>query len=269
MIEVDFDEALFPQLERPLEKQHLGGPDFVKDNPFAKLRGYIGDSPVAFSLEQAHEALGQSIPSTLELYRRQFDIWMVRNNVYIRKDGGIAEPVRVGVEIEYRNDELKLNKGKTCAVAALLPVPVFREVGRLKGHISGEISPAGEIKVGSEDLPMVKEAPLSASLKVGLSAGLEAGLQFNFAVKVPLVSAVGIGHSRAEWEFHEESVSLYDQDIETWTFLALPKLSVETKTTRHLKYRLRLYVVLRTAFISTRHNTPWRELTCSLQHVQA
>ena len=268
MIEVNFDEALFPQLERPLEEQHLGGPDFAKDNPFAKIRGYIGDSPVAFSLEQVHEAFGQPTPPILELYRRHFDVWMIRNNVYVKKDGGIAEPVRVGVEIEYRNDELRLNKGKTCAVASLLPVPVFREVGRLKGHINGEISPAGEIKVGSAALPMAKETPLSANLKVGLTAGLEADLQFNFTVKVPLISAVGTGHSRAEWEFHEESTNLYDQDIETWTFLALPKIKVGAATSRQLKYRLRLYIVLRTAFISTRHNTPWKELTCSLAAVQ-
>jgi hypothetical protein len=268
MIEVSFDEALFPQLERPLEKQHLGGPDFEKNNPFAKIRGYIGDTPVAFSLAEVFEALGQPIPTILSLYHSQFDVWMVRNNVYVKKDGGIAEPVRVGVEIEYRNDELKLNKGRTCAVAALLPTPLFREIGRLKGHIDGEVSPAGEIKLGVDVVPLLKEMPLSANLKVGMSAGLEVGLNFSFSVKVPLISAVGIGHSRAEWEFHEESTTLYDQDIETWTFLALPRVKSKSKVDQKLEYRLRLYIVLRTAFISTRHNTPWKNLSCSLVEAQ-
>ena len=258
-MEVRFANVLFEQLEVPLKSQGYGGPDVRRDNPFAKVRAYIADSPVAHSLKDILDKLGQPVPPAIDLYKA-YDVWMIPNRVNVIKDGGIAEPVLVGIEVEYRNDsaEVNLNRRMTCCVISVLPPPEYRKLGDLSGGIHGELSPSGEVSSGTENLLLLKEAPLSANLKIGLGAELKVNLNFNFKVEVPLVSAVGIGSARAEWVFKEESVNLYGKDIETWTMVALPKLMTE------LRYRVRLYLVLRTAFFSTRHESDWKEISCRL-----
>ena len=174
------------------------------------------------------------------------------------KDGGIAEPVSVGIEVEYRNDDanVDLNRRMTCCVVNMLPGPEFIRLGFLKGNLSGSFSPSGAFKANTKDLKIEPYLPLTANLKACITSELEFGIGVNFSVSVPLISAVGVGDSRAEWVFNEESTNLYGKDIETWTVLAVPK------TMSEIKHRLRLYIILRAAFFSTRHYSEWQTLTC-------
>jgi hypothetical protein len=138
----------------------------------------------------------------------------------------------------------------------MLPAAEFVRLGFLKGNLSGSFSPAGAFKASTADLQLDSYLPLTANLKAGITSELEFGIGVNFSVTVPLVSAVGVGDSCVEWVFNEESTNLYGKDIETWTVLAVPKEMGE------IKHRLRLYLILRTAFFSTRHYSEWQTLHC-------
>ena len=258
MKQIKFSEqgVPFAELESPVKRQNYGTV-IKKSNPFTKIRGQIADQPIGFLLTEVCETLGVPIPPEIDLYER-FNLWLIPQRVSVSKDGGITEPVSVGIEVEYRNDDpaVDLNRRMTCCVVNMLPGSEFIRLGYLKGNLSGSFSPSGEFKVSTKDLPLEPYLPLTANLRAGTTSALEFGIGINLSVTVPLISAVGVGDSRAEWVFNEESTNLYGKDIETWTVLAVPKEMSE------IKHRLRLYLILRTAFFSTRHYSDWQTLTC-------
>lgn len=258
MKQIKFSEqgVPFAELESPIKRQNFGTV-IKKSNPFTKVRGHIGDQPIGFLLKDVCETLGVPIPPEVDLYDR-FNLWLVPHHVSVSKDGGITEPVSVGIEVEYRNDDpaVDLNRRMTCCVVNMLPAAEFIRLGFLKGNLSGSFSPSGAFNASTKDLQLDPYLPLTANLKAGITSGLEFGVGVNFSVTVPLISAVGVGDSRAEWVFNEESTNLYGKDIETWTVLAVPKEMSE------IKHRVRLYLILRTAFFSTRHYSDWQTLTC-------
>lgn len=262
MLETSFDLALSPELEIPLRQQNLGSPDWSVKNPVASLRAYIADEPIAYSLKEMHKVLDQPIPRSLDFYRG-YDVWLIPTRFSVKKDGGISEPASLGVEIEFRNDnrDVNLNPGMTRSVVALLPEAKFLRRGFLTGALNGVFSPTGEVSLNTKSFAPTESLPLSADLTVGLSTDVKVGLNFSYQVHTPVISAMGAGSSRAEWEFSEESGPLYGMDIETWTVLAIPKGLSE------LEYRVKLYVNLRTAYIPTRHETPWKTLKTSLKKI--
>jgi hypothetical protein len=262
MLEISFEQALSPELEIPLRLQDLGSPDWSVKNPFASLRAYIADEPISFSLKEMHRVLAQPIPRSLDFYRG-YEVWLIPNRFSVKKEGGISEPSSLGIQIEFRNDDndVNLNPGMTCSVIALLPEARFFQRGFFTGALSGAFTPTGEISLNTESFVPKESLPLSTDLKVGLNADVKVGLSFNYQVHTPVISAIGIGSSRAEWMFSEESGPLYGKDIETWTVLAVPKGLAD------LHYRVKLYVNLRTAYIPTRHETAWKTLKISLKKI--
>ena len=262
MLETSFDLALSPELEIPLWQQTLGSPDWSVKNPFARLRAYIADEPIAYSLKEMHKVLEQPIPRNLDFYRG-YDVWLIPTRFSVKKDGGISEPSSLGIGIEFRNDanDVNLNPGMTRSVVALLPEAKFLRRGFLTGALSGVFSPTGEVSLNTKSFAPKESLPLSADLTVGLGTDVKVGLNFSYQVHIPVISAMGSGSSRAEWEFSEESGPLYGKDIETWTVLAVPKGLSE------LNYRVKLYVNLRTAYIPTRHETAWKTLKTSLKKI--
>ena len=222
MLEISFNESPFEELETFLRDQDLGAPDVQVDKWYSKVKGYIADSPIAFSLKALYEKADRSIPAEIDLYDR-FSLWLIPNRVSIQKPQGFAEPVSLGIEVEYRNDDEKvsLNKGQTFSIVSMLPDSEFIELGHLSGEIRGHISAAGEAGVDTDALDLASHLPLSENLKVGASAKVAVGLGFSFKVFLPIVSASGKGSSCARWEFDERSGPLYGKDIETWTVLVL------------------------------------------------
>jgi hypothetical protein len=198
-------------------------------------------------------------PSISKLYER-YNLWLIPNRVSIIKHGKITDPVSVGIIAEYRNDnpEVNLNPGMTCSIISLLPNPQYTSLGGISGELGGVIEGFGNLNINSDKIDPLQLLVNDGGLKIGINNKLETHLRFTFDVTVPIISTIGVGSSRAEWLLGETSQPLYGQDIETWTFLALPKRK------KQLTYRIKLYLTLRAAYISTRRESSWSTLTCNL-----
>jgi hypothetical protein len=105
-----------------------------------------------------------------------------------------------------------------------------------------------------------------AGLTVHASIEGQAGLFFSATVATPEIQAVGLGSSRCEWRFDLDTKFQYGQDIECWSVVILPRLRSELgEVSRELKCRIRFYLNIRTLFLSTRRESDWKSLTCTLQ----
>lgn len=251
--EVKFDVSPFEELESPLK-------DFGRvevKNWFSNIVAEVADSPIALSLSKLYENVDISDQNILKLYER-YNIWLIPNRVKISKRGGITEPVSLGVEVEYRNDELELNRGVTCSVVSLIPSPQYSTIGGVGFELGGEIGHSGEVNLNSDDFEPAKLLLNAGMLKIGTHSNVHAHLKFKFEVTVPVISATGVGSSSAEWQFAESSGPLYGRDIETWTVLILPKRKKE------ITYRIGFYLIMRTAYFRTRRESRWETLTCRL-----
>ena len=251
--EVKFDISPFLELESPLKD--FGGVE-VK-NWFSNIVAEVADSPIALSLSKLYENVEVSDKNILNLYSR-YNVWLIPNRVKISKRGGITEPVSLGIQVEYRNDELELNRGVTCSIVSLIPAPQYSSVGGIGVDLGGEIGHSGEIEINTDDFEPAKLLLNTGMLKIGSHSNVHAHLKFKFEVTVPVISAVGIGSSGAEWQFAENSGPLYGRDIETWTVLVFPKRKKE------ITYRIRFYLIMRTAYFKTRRESAWETLTCRL-----
>lgn len=254
----EFNDSLFPELEIPISKQDFGEPDISTNSVFSKIRAYIADNPIAYSISDIYNKLGYDVKEKVDLYSG-FNIWVIPTNVNILKDGGITEPVKVGIEIEFRNDQIRLNKGMTCCIVSLLPSSEYTTTGELSGSIFGNISASGEVKPINTPKELREWLPISPNLSVELGTNIKSGLNWKYQVTTPLLSAVGLGSSRAEWVFHEGKNPLHGKDLETWTLLTLPDHISQ------LEYRVRLYLVLRTAYFPTRRSSDWKTLKSTMK----
>jgi hypothetical protein len=222
----------------------------IKDEKFSAK---VGNQPIALKLRQVFEKLGWPVPQELGVYE-MFEVWLVPHRVGImRRPGSKAEITSLGIQIEY------IHNGSTCSVIALIPAPQFLHHGRigLEGLLHGKLSANGEASPGSEDSEF-KVANNLGNLSIGVLASGQVGFSFRASIITPLISALGIGASNCEWGFGKHNEALFGKDMETWTFLALPK------TQSSLMYRLRCYVCWRTCFFSTRRQSNWHNVACVL-----
>jgi hypothetical protein len=216
----------------------------------------VGESPICHQIPDIFAGLAVSIPADLKLYDR-FRLWLVPHRVALLRRRGLAEPVSVGIEVEYISD------GGTCSVVSLIPAPQFLHHGELSfnGSIKGSLGISGEVT----PFPGVEiEPPTGGRSEVvsglGMSAKGSGGLSLAFSASVvtPFVSAVGLGSNRAEWRFDRHEDALFGRDIETWAILAL------SKRKRELRYKIRHSVTTRTIFFPTRTESEWFEVGCTL-----
>lgn len=242
--ELVINEALTPELE---SEPVLGGE--VDDAAFCARPG---NQPIAFKLRDVLQKLRQPLTPRITLYE-MFEVWLVPHRVSIIRRRGNAEPISVGIQIEY------LHEDTTCSVIALIPSPQFIHHGRIgvQGLFQGKVSTAGEASPTPADLQFKTEKELG-KLSVGVTASGEVGFRFKADVVTPVISAVGIGASTCEWRLDKHEDSLFGKDIETWSILALP----QRQST--LSYRLRYYICTRTLFFPTRRQSKWVKIQCAL-----
>ena len=241
------DQALAELLEGEVV---LGGE--LEDQKFSARPG---DQPIAFKLRDVFKKLKVPVPNELALYD-MFEVWLVPHRVsIIRKPGNKAEVTSVGMEIEYAHNKT------TCSVISLIPSPKFITHGRVgvQGLFQGKVSASGDFSPASEELQFKAEEKVG-KLSLGVLTSGEVGFSFKAEVITPIISAVGIGASKCEWEFSGkvDNEALFGKDIETWTVLALPRMQTE------LSYRLRYYICTRTFYFSTRRQSEWTTISVKL-----
>ncbi|HYI12346.1 MAG TPA: hypothetical protein VEK57_25050 [Thermoanaerobaculia bacterium] len=239
--------AVTPALEHTIAAKDFGAPAIET----GKFTVAIADKPIALAVAALSQRLGREIPAEVDLYQR-FAVWLVPNRVSIIRRSGSAEVTSVGVECEYVNGE------KTCSVVSLLPAPQFIVWGEAHGgfRCQGDLSFAGETLPVGGQLGAVNFR--EAGIGFGISSSAKLSAYFSLNVITPYVAAVGIGASRAEWRFDRHKEALFGRDVETWATIVLPKRQ------KALGMRMRVYLTLRTAFFSTRHESPWQSIECML-----
>jgi hypothetical protein len=208
--------------------------------------------PIGLRLRHIFEQLGKPLPADYALYKA-FDVWLIPHRVSILRRRGLAEPVSVGISVEYVHGE------KTCSIVSLIPEQQFIR----RGQIATEIGIKGRLSISGEAQPSEDTANLdphipAGTLQFGLTAGGEVGFQLSASVCSPIVAAVGKGNSRCEWVFHKQDVPLHDRDLETWSVVVLPKRQTD------LVYRLKLYYTTRTLFFPTRRESDLQKIRCQL-----
>ena len=210
----------------------------------------IGDRPVGVSLPKLVQSLGGEIPPDLDVYKR-FGIWLVPHRLGVMRRSGSYEPTSIGLEIEY------LTGGATCSVVGLLPAPEFVERAKIGVGLraGGQISAAGDLACLTE---AVSAAAPSSEATFSLQG--EMAVRFDVSVVTPVISATGVGSSRAEWLFTKHDESLYGRDVETWSIVLLQKRAKE------LVYRARYNLVMRRFLVPVRYESEWEEARCTLEH---
>lgn len=247
-VDIEIDQLLTEELEL---RQNLGT-DIEEDGFYANL----GDQPIAFLLSDLYTAANQPIPAEYDKYRA-YELWLVPHRVSIIRRRGRAEVTSVGIEVKYETG------GKTCCVEALIPHHQFIDRGSLSIRVKlggkGEIASGVGFPIGDTiEIPGLGRAGLAAH---ACACG-EAGVMLSASVATPAVQAVGIGSSSCEWGFNLDTKFLYGQDIQSWSILVLPKR--RSAQSGVLKYQMRFYVTLRTFFLTTRRQSDWQMIECTL-----
>lgn len=253
MHEIPIRKPVSAELE---QLRDLGSPDEVQATQELDLGGFyarLGDQPIAHNLRSISQRAGVQVDSTI--YQR-FEVWLVPHRVSVIRRSGAAEPVTLGIEIEYET------KNATCAVASLLPAPEYVVRGEIGTRIrcTGRFSASGEA-MNNADSAISGPKLEYGSLSVGISAGGVLGFDWGSTVATARIQAVGVGSSKCEWQFNRDKEPLHGRDIETWSTLVLPR------GRRTLRYRARFYFVARTLFIPTRRESEWQTLDCTLECV--
>jgi hypothetical protein len=205
MSEIPIGHDLTEELGLPGE---LGGAAVEEGGFYAESH----DQPIGIRLRDiftgVNDALDAAVinasPKLSELYRR-FELWIIPHGVSILRRSGSAEPISVGIEVRYKNEN------RTCSVRSLIPSPKFVEHGRIHGSISlsGELdSPVSSGTASS----IVKNV---LGIGFGFHASGGASLCFDAAVVTPYLSAVGVNSSRCEWLFDKHTDALFGRDIRT------------------------------------------------------
>lgn len=214
------------------------------------------DRPIGVRLRTLQDRLGATVPQQLASWLDDnFEVWLVPHRVSVIRRTGSAEPVSIGIEVEYLNGE------RTCSVLSLLPSFDFVVHGGVNIGLTaaGRLSPEGEFIPGDPQLKPDTPRLRMGQLELGLSTDLRVGFRYRATVSTPLVSATGIGSARCEWRFDKDREPLFGRDIETWAVLALPWGQ------RQLEYRMRFYLVTRMFFFPTRLQSAWTNpITCQL-----
>jgi hypothetical protein len=229
----------------------LGGETVEEGGFFAAAHDQPIGVPVRRILSQFQpEEVSGTERETSKLYNlyRRFELWLIPHGVAILRRSGHAEPVAVGVEVKYKNDD------RTCSIRSLIPAPRFLEHGHVRGslNLSGEIDSADAQDAG---LP-IKEC---LGLKFCFGGKAELAVHFDATVVTPYLSAVGINSSRCEWIFDKHTEPLFGKDIQTWAIVALPKRQTE------LRYDIRFSFTARTFLISRNYASDWVERVCRLE----
>jgi hypothetical protein len=212
---------------------------------------YVGDQPLGLKLRDVFTKLNKDVPVECALYKR-FDVWLIPHRFSLVRKRGLAEPVAVGLEIEYEA------KKQTCSVISLIPGPRFQHHGRvsLETSYSGAIDASGDFTGCLEDL--AEPAFNLGALSFGITAKGKVAFSFHASVSTPIISACGEGSSRCEWRFDRYDQPLFGKTIETWAALVLPKRKKE------LAYTLRFYYLKRTLFFPTRKEGQPLRIVCQL-----
>jgi hypothetical protein len=248
MPDLPINEALTPELENL---------DFGKEEIDAGgFYARAADRPLGIRLRALQDRLGAPVPERLASWLEDnFSVWLVPHRVSVIRRAGLAEPVSVGVEVEY------LNGDRTCSVVSLVPAFDFVIHGGMNVgfQVAGRLSPEGESVPGDPQLKLDAPRLRLGQLELGLAADLQLGFRYAATVSTPRVSATGIGSARCEWRFDKDREPLFGRDIETWAVLALPWGQ------RRLEYRMRFYLITRTFFFPTRRQSAWTDpIVCQL-----
>lgn len=249
------DEEIEIPIGIALNEQLESIPDLGSDVEDGGFFARAGSRPIGRSVRCILRDLKMPEPADSGLYKR-FELWCVPHRVAVIRRSGLAEPISVGIEIEYQNDS------QTCSIVSLFPSFEYVEHGRLAGTVSfrGEMSPTGEISPASTNPDQSTPALLNlGGLKATASTRGEVSLHLESTVSTPSISAVGVGSSACEWRFDKKREPLFGRDIETWSIVVLPKRQ------RELRYRMRFYFTSRTVFFQTRRQSDWISVVCLLQ----
>jgi hypothetical protein len=248
MPDLPINEALTPELEN----LDFGEGEVDEGGFYARA----ADRPIGVRLGAIQDRLGAAMPERLASWLEDnFEVWLVPHRVSVIRRAGLAEPVSVGIEVEY------LTADRTCSVVALVPAFEFVAHGGVNVGfaVAGRLSPAGESVPGDPQFTLDAPRLRLGQLELGLSADLQVGFRYAASVSTPRVSATGIGSARCEWRFDKDREPLFGRDIETWAVLALPWGQ------RWLNYRMRFYLVTRTFFFPTRRQSAWTDpIVCQL-----
>jgi hypothetical protein len=247
-LQVSLSKILTPELEKLPD---LGSGEEGKDDFAVQM----AKAPICHSLSDIFAAFGKPLPPDLRLYDR-FKLWLVPHRLGVLRRKGMAEPVSVGIEVEYKSAD------ETCSVVSLLPSPEFVRYGSLSATVklTGSVEASGACTPGGDEGTDSVVAPTKAfgGLSFSAKSGGTISLSFSADVITPYISAVGLGSGRAEWRFNKNKEALFGRDVETWSLLALPKRRKE------LSYRMRFNLTSRTIFFPTRRESDWVDIECTL-----
>lgn len=250
MLELPLSSALSPELESDVVfGPETTGPGAIVDSGFCAV---VGDRPLGFRLRNVFEKASADTRSVLF---DSYEVWLIPHRVGIVRRSGMAEPVAIGIEVEY------CNNGATCCVVGLLPVAehvVHGAIG-MNAAFRGEISPVGMVSPSSSSGEHENMNLELGPLRFGGTVGANVRFSMSATVSTPRISAVGIGASRCEWRFERAEKPLFGSDLETWATVVLPKQQ------KQLKYRIRFYMETRTFFFTTRRESDWADLVCELR----
>jgi hypothetical protein len=249
MLEVAIDTPLTPEIEEEVYFGPASDADQSVDQGGFTAR--VADQPIGYRLRDVFEKL--KLDATLPLYD-SFEVWLIPHRISIMRRSGLAEPVSVGIIIEYLID------GDTCSVASLIPSFNYTVLGTVGAEFKmhGIFSAAGETMPVNDSPPKLAGNLRLGQLSLGVSGAAQLGFEFHANIAIPKIAAVGIGASRCEWRFDRDREPLFGHDIETWATVVL-------SNRRHqIDYRLRFYINTRTLFLTTRRESGWVTVSCPL-----
>jgi hypothetical protein len=249
------------------ENMYLGEVTEI-DNPLTNLKGFLGESPLALSPQLAARDLKLEQEPWQSLETKKLKSWFIKNVFGVQKMDGLVGPSAVGIELVYRDDDKKINRGHKIHIHSLFPTPEHQVIGQVgtKSDLESQSSftfksqlkPPGILEAATQLLGDTLPMSLDASAGLKASFAGHAAIDLSATYYTPLISAMGTGDTIAQWCFYRAKGPLEGHDIPTWTGLLIDRDRTQ------IEYKARIFIVLQLGLYKLRRFSDWTSLTCEL-----
>ncbi len=200
------------------------------DTEMAGVIVRIGNRPIARNLKEILELSNKKIPPEIEVLFKKNDIYSIVHGIGAVRVEGKAKID----ELQFHSKVINIKNSK---IIDLIPSTRFKEVFKADVIIQGSIFASGNVSAGVPDdllntlLP--KYLSLGGGMQIQLSSNASFIGKFNFSVKYPVITSMGIASDICSWVLNpdEEKTPLLGDQL-------LIQIIAVPKETKELKYEV-------------------------------
>lgn len=230
-------DAVDPLLATPPSERTFG-PGGRADLQKGQVLLRVGQRPIVTNLKGVYLKSHQELPPNFEVFSA-YDIWLIAFGVGILRKAGFREVKQFGLSVTFPEKP---------RVTVLDVLPQTEFVKRLGSDLKSELALGlnGSARASANVVAdIVPTAPLQLSADASLKASAELNVVGNisFSVQTPIIQAIGVGGSCAEWVFKKSDKPLVG-DQHMMVTLLTPKNTEDLETTLRLSATISTFSLL-------------------------